>query len=105
MGKPLRSMLSARFSPMTARPTRPICDFAIVPFLCRSVYVSATQKYKQLPLDPRAATLDHVLDFVQRHHRGVAAGRLRQRAMRRAVLDRALGALAREQAVDDAARE
>src|SRR5437868_5875445 len=30
MGKPFRSMLSARFSPMTASPTSPICDLALL---------------------------------------------------------------------------
>src|SRR4029453_18295146 len=87
MGKPFRSMLSARFSPITASPTSPICDLAM------------------LSLDPRAAAFHHVLHFLERHHRRVAAGRLGERPVGRAVLHRLLGALAREQAVDHAARE
>src|ERR1041384_7676985 len=58
-----------------------------------------------LSLDPRAAALHDVLDFLEGDHRRVAPRRLRERAMRRAVLDRFLRRFSREQPENYAACE
>src|SRR6185503_15322340 len=55
--------------------------------------------------DARALALHHRLDFLDVDHRGVARRRHRESAMRRAVFDGGLGALAFHEAVREARRK
>src|SRR5512134_1757989 len=86
--KPLLSMLRIRFSPITARPTRPMSAWLI--------------EVRLLALDAGGAALGEGPHLLQARHGGVAREGGEQGAVRPPELERLLGLGSGQQAVEEA---
>src|SRR5215831_12794737 len=86
--KPRLSMLSTRFSPMTASPMSPMSALSCISLILNWLKVEPPgTEGNSLALDSRRAALGECPHLLERGHRRVAGERREQRAVRPAELD------------------